>query len=794
MKPIKFILALILFSQLACTQTLPQGSVWKYLDDGSNQDTAWRYVSYNDSSWASGAAQLGYGDGDEVTTLSFGSNSSNKHITYYFRKTINISNPANSPYYTFKLLRDDGAVVYVNGQELFRSNMPSGTIGYQTLSAGTVSGSDESTYYEYSFPNSIFVQGNNLIAVEIHQRSTGSSDISFDLDVAPSQLIVAEGEVWKYLDNGSNQDTAWRFSSYNDSSWASGAAQLGYGDGDETTTLSYGSSSSNKYITTYFRKSFNVPNTSSASVLQLDILRDDGAVVYLNGVEIVRSNMPSGNISYATLAASTVGGANEDIFFPFNISSALLNQGNNILAVEIHQRSASSSDISFDLRLKFSSITYFRKAPYLLYPGENTKMLILWQLKDSLSTNIYWGYDTTYSLGNVATTEYGSDHQHKYTLTGLNPATKYYYKVAIDSNNFKTGSFITGVADTEQKVSFYAYGDTRTNPDKHNLVAGRVMSYVAQNPSSQSFIISSGDFVSNGNKEADWDNQFFDPQYTHLQDMLSNLPYVGVVGNHEGQGLLFAKYFPFPMFVTGRYYYSYDYGPVHFTVVDQFTNYSVGSTQYNWMVNDLATSQKPWKIILLHEPGWSAGGGHSNSSKVQNVIQPLCLSYGVQFVITGHNHYYARAEANGVEHITTGGGGAPLYNPNANADSIVTVDKSFHFCKLDIDHDTLHFSAIRHDGSIIETFDYHINTNTNLEKSKNVFGKNFVVFSSQNSIFIENKTDKSIQLEIYDSLGKRVRKESFKEKRITINMYHGGIYFVRLSVEGSVFVKKVFVE
>ena len=78
------------------------------------------------------------------------------------------------------------------------------------------------------------------------------------------------------------------------------------------------------------------------------------------------------------------------------------------------------------------------------------------------------------------------------------------------------------------------------------------------------------------------------------------------------------------------------------------------------MRTDLAASAKPWKFIVLHEPGWSAGGGHGNNTTVQNDIQPLAVQYGVAIVFGGHNHYYARANVSGVTHLTMGGGGAPL--------------------------------------------------------------------------------------------------------------------------------------
>src|SRR6476646_6199368 len=121
---------------------VPAGSVWKYRDDGSDQGTAWRAVAFDDAAWASGPAQLGYGDGDEATLVGFGGNPSAKYVTTYFRRTFSVSNPASVASLHLRLLRDDGAVVYVNGAEVFRSNMPAGTIGYATLASTAIGGVD----------------------------------------------------------------------------------------------------------------------------------------------------------------------------------------------------------------------------------------------------------------------------------------------------------------------------------------------------------------------------------------------------------------------------------------------------------------------------------------------------------------------------------------------------------------------------------------------------------------------------------------------------------------------------
>src|SRR5213078_2569016 len=132
---------------------------------------------------------------------------------------------------------------------------------------------------------------------------------------------IATGATWKYLDNGSDQGTAWRATGFNDSTWASGAAELGYGDGDEATVVSFGPNSDAKFITTYFRKSFSVANASQVSALNLLIKRDDGAVVYLNGTEVFRTNMPTGTIGNTTLASSAI---EDNTFFTSTVNPALL--------------------------------------------------------------------------------------------------------------------------------------------------------------------------------------------------------------------------------------------------------------------------------------------------------------------------------------------------------------------------------------------------------------------------------------------------------------------------------------
>jgi hypothetical protein len=167
---------------------LARGSAWRYLDDGSDQGTAWQAEAFNDSTWPSGNAHFGYGDDDEVTTLNYGPDPNNKYITYYFRTPITVTDAAKCQSLVFRICYDDGAVVYLNGQKLQTINFPEGTVDINYLTQ-TVNGTPgETTFYEYAVDPSLLKEGQNVLAVEIHQMSAGSSDVSFDFELEGTWL------------------------------------------------------------------------------------------------------------------------------------------------------------------------------------------------------------------------------------------------------------------------------------------------------------------------------------------------------------------------------------------------------------------------------------------------------------------------------------------------------------------------------------------------------------------------------------------------------------------------------
>ena len=165
----------------------------------------------------------------------------------------------------------------------------------------------------------------------------------------PPLTLVAPAATWRYLDTGSDPGSAWKKPGYNDASWHSGAAPIGYGDDDKQTIASYGTNASNKYITTYFRRTFAVTNVTRIARLTLKLAVDDGAIVYLNGAAVAAVNLSLG-ASNDTLATA-MPTALRDTWQTYSVDSGALVEGENTLAVEVHLASPTSENLRFDLQL-----------------------------------------------------------------------------------------------------------------------------------------------------------------------------------------------------------------------------------------------------------------------------------------------------------------------------------------------------------------------------------------------------------------------------------------------------------
>ncbi|MFD2246516.1 Ig-like domain-containing protein [Pontibacter ruber] len=956
-------LLLLAWQVSAQTTLVPFGSSWKYLDNGSNQGTAWRATTFNDASWKTGNGLFGYGLSGVNTIVSYGPNAKKKYITTYFRKSITIADVSAYSSFTAGVKRDDGVVVYVNGTEVYRNNMPTGTITYRTLASGSSGGDDGATPIPFTIPATAFTSGTNVVAVEIHQYNVSSSDIAFDLELvgntapvnkppvvsisspsngssftlsqtinitatasdpegalteveffansvslgkdntslysvswaptstgsysltakatdaagaattssainvtitaapvnyslqiytagsgtvtkSPDQSTYLSGSTvtltatpasgytfsswsgdasgntnplsvtmtsnksitatftqldqtpptvssinrqsptteittattviyratfsekvtgvdaadftattisgtvkgtvtgatavgttgtsyditvgsitgtgtlrldlkssgtgiadvvgnaiqtgytsgqsytiqqgtpstvtvipyqssWKYLDNGTDQGTAWRSTTFDDAGWKTGNGKLGYGIPDATTVVSYGPNASNKYITTYFRKAITIADASIFTSYAGNVKRDDGVVVYVNGTEVYRNNMPTGTITYRTLASGSSGGDDGATPIPFTIPVTAFTSGTNVVAVEIHQYSVSSSDIAFDLELvgkTGSSAALLTRGPYLQM-GSQSAVTLRWRTDIPTDSKIEAG--TTLGTYTLSATNPAVTTEHEVRITGLAANTKYYYQFGSSSQVLQSGSsnyFKTAPAgNSTSKVKVAFFGDTGTDPEDIAIQTNTLnayLNYTGSNPAE--LLLLTGDLAEPNGTDDDYQKKYFN---FYGQSLLKNHIAFPAPGNHEYQGSpssgTTAPYFGiFTMPTAGESggvasgteaYYSFDWGNIHFISLDAYgvalsdntRLYDTTGVQAKWLKQDLEATNKKWVIAYFHRPPYTMGTHNSDTEselvKIRQNLAPILDRYGVDLVVSGHSHNYERS-------------------------------------------------------------------------------------------------------------------------------------------------------
>ena len=667
---VQFFITLQLTAQ---TSIFAYATSWKYLDNGTDQGTAWAAAAFNDGAWASGNAQLGYGDGDEATVVSYGADINNKYITTYFRKTINITNPSAYSLFTANVKRDDGIIVYINGIEVYRNNIATGSVNFTTLAA--LASDDGATPQSFTIPSSAFIAGSNTIAVEIHQNTITSSDISFDMElfatpVPVNTTVVPYGSLWKYLANGTNQATAWRASTFNDAAWLSGNAQLGYGDGDEATVVSFGPSSSKKYITTYFRKTITISDTTQFTGYTLNLKRDDGAVVYINGVEVFRSNMPTGTIGYTTKASSAAAD-DGNTAQQKTITIAQLKQGANVIAVEMHQNVASSSDLSFDMELIATTTSggttaLLTRGPYLNSALQNS-IVIRW--RTDIATNSKVSYGTSAGSLTQSVTDNTISTEHVVTLTSLAINTQYYYAIGSATqtlqgdaaNYFKTMPAVGSV----QKIRIMAMGDMGNNSTNQVNVRNAYTAFNGTNYTDAWILL--GDNAYNNGTDAEYQTNFFN---IYQGSITKNHVLWPAPGNHDyaqssARQLdhIIPYYDMFTLPKNGEAggvasnteaFYSYNYGNTHFVALDSY-GWETGNTrlydtlgpQMVWLKQDLAANTQQWTVVYFHHPPYTKGSHNSDTEteliNMRTRVVRILERYKVDLVLNGHSHSYERS-------------------------------------------------------------------------------------------------------------------------------------------------------
>ena len=313
-------------------------------------------------------------------------------------------------------------------------------------------------------------------------------------------------------------------------------------------------------------------------------------------------------------------------------------------------------------------------------------------------------------------------YQHQARLTGLSPSTRYTYDVLMANVDVTPGqdAFTTAPTTGTGTVRFIAFGDSGVGSTAQRQLALRM----ADDPFD--LAIHTGDVAygsantTGGGSYAQYDDWVFGVYGPWLRSH----PIFPTIGNHDeeiGFARAYRDVFVLPENgVSSTYpdhaerYYSFDYGPVHFVVLDTelaFTDPARRQVQLAWLEADLSSTNQPWKIVSVHKPAYSASTGHGSELSVRQAFSPVFERHGVQLVIDGDDHNYERTvplrefEANGgaVTYVVTGGGGALLY-PSGTDYWTARSASVHHFVHVTVASCSLQLTTRAVDGSVVETF------------------------------------------------------------------------------------------
>lgn len=431
-----------------------------------------------------------------------------------------------------------------------------------------------------------------------------------------------------------------------------------------------------------------------------------GFVVFVNGTEVLRHRLdmdnryqPFGEVP--ELPDFVREGRNSTAQRAFRgVDPSALVAGTNTIAVRVHRKPGDlARPLLFDLRLAAFRDRGFVKGPYLQQVGPDSVTIMF---ESSVISTPYIEYGAGSELSESATSPSTGGTLHEVTLTGLEPDTRYFYRVRAEKiwpalQDGEQGSLLSSVyyfrtAPADKRgFTFLAYGDNRSQPHIHSAIVERMLSEKA------AFVLNTGDLTLTGADYREWQKEFFDP----AMPLMHYLPMWPSLGNHEGNHISYFEYFSLP---GNEAWYAFTYGDAEFFALNTAYNLRKGSAQYRWFEEAVSTSQARWKVAFFHHPAFSCTPSRlPGFGPVRDHMLPLFEAHGVDLVLAGHDHLYAHGEHNGIHYVITGGGGAWSYPvqiepPNTYCEQV------YHYTVVRVEDDALFLRAIDKDGREIDAF------------------------------------------------------------------------------------------
>ena len=336
--------------------------------------------------------------------------------------------------------------------------------------------------------------------------------------------------------------------------------------------------------------------------------------------------------------------------------------------------------------------------PYLQNVTQHS-IVVMWETKTPFIGHVDYGLGA--SLGDTIS-ESAPATIHEVEIVDLDPGTTYHYRVRYENVTLEVSTFKTAPPDGIQNCRIIVYGDARSDPKRHRKNVAQMLKLEPD------LILHTGDIVAHGKTYKQWQPQHFWP----VQIISDKVPIFVTLGNHERNASHHFNYMSLP---GNEVYYSFDYVGVHIISLDSnagATPYTAGTPQYEWLIKDLEANQDAqWIFVMFHHPLFR---GHPTRGITPQRYDwhPVFEKYGVDFVFSGHDHYYFRSypigklelePKQGVRYLTTAGGGARLYPVRDRIYGAVSKS-THHITALDIQGSRIQGRAIDSDGNEFDRF------------------------------------------------------------------------------------------
>ena len=298
-----------------------------------------------------------------------------------------------------------------------------------------------------------------------------------------------------------------------------------------------------------------------------------------------------------------------------------------------------------------------------------------------------YGYRTGSSIVDKTTRP---TYMHKIRLTGLAPNAVYHYRVFRGRDTTDDATFMTASIDGAA-LRFAWMADFRTGSDVFDTISTRVLA------SSPRFALYGGDLCWSGAYRS-FRNEFFRPAHMAL---IRHVPFFNSVGNHEGWRTNMKAFSDAPVSLSGTGdYYSFDYGPVHVLVLNTEVDHFQGSAQWQFADSDLASTRRPWKIVISHEAGYAPGGHENNTMLAMSAL--VFAPRKVDLCLAGHSHFYQHNLVDGIHQCVVGSAGAPLIAPK-KGEWTIAMAREHNYAIVDVDSVRLSMMVYNERGMVLDS-------------------------------------------------------------------------------------------